>query len=356
MSKYHEREVRYGAGQPMGYYSSWATFAVTHHLLLQYICKRHNIVWSDAYVIIGDDIVIASELVANDYVVLIKALGVEISMRKSVEKRKAAEIAKRLFRDGIEYTPISITLLKSFSEEQKDVVFLQLIQEMQRKWGLGVHKDSVSTYLHSPASYLYEALNKKHKQTIARFLTSPIYGVAKEPLNESQILSLYQKKDKLLRLEDPWIGFNDLKLQTCDYNMLAEELIRGVEKLFELIMILDKAPPYEGQVREVKLERSVFTIPAHPARLALDRLNSVAIQAGRGLNDGTLSRRDVVDLGMDVEYLRNLFTKGTPYKVWRDQKERRFKAELTLVNRLYDQVMSNTIEPALPDGGDLWDM
>lgn len=66
------------------------------------------------YLVLGDDVVIASEEVANEYSIIIKGLGVSISLPKRVisdEKFSRCEFASRLFLNGKEYSPLPIGLV-----------------------------------------------------------------------------------------------------------------------------------------------------------------------------------------------------------------------------------------------------
>lgn len=92
-SKYGPSEtLRYSVGQPMGALSSWGMLALTHHLIVQLAARLSNrthikngsIAWFDAYELLGDDIVIFDKLVADRYLSLMKDLGVEINLSKSV--------------------------------------------------------------------------------------------------------------------------------------------------------------------------------------------------------------------------------------------------------------------------------
>jgi len=57
--------------------------------------------------LLGDDIVIADEAVANSYLAVMTDLGVEINLSKSLESRKGVfEFAKRLVSPEAEYSPI----------------------------------------------------------------------------------------------------------------------------------------------------------------------------------------------------------------------------------------------------------
>lgn len=56
--EYDNKRVRYATGQPMGLYSSWATFALTHHVLIGYAAFRKGIKSFFKYAVLGDDVVI----------------------------------------------------------------------------------------------------------------------------------------------------------------------------------------------------------------------------------------------------------------------------------------------------------
>lgn len=93
--------VRYNAGQPMGAYTSWAVFALTHHLLVQFAAYQagHGLKWFTLYALLGDDVVIAERSVAEKYLLLLQAIGVEVGLAKSlISERGVFEFAKRTFR------------------------------------------------------------------------------------------------------------------------------------------------------------------------------------------------------------------------------------------------------------------
>lgn len=101
------RSVEYATGQPMGAYSSWAMLALTHHAIVQWAALRAGVVtlgskWFLDYALLGDDIVIADSRVAKEYEDLMKLLGVEIGLHKSLISVRglALEFAKRFFHNG----------------------------------------------------------------------------------------------------------------------------------------------------------------------------------------------------------------------------------------------------------------
>jgi len=100
----------------MGALSSFASFDLTHHVLVQVAAREagYTGLFED-YVMIGDDIAIFSTKVALKYRALMESLGVAINLSKSLVGAKglkpAGEIAKRLFVDGTELSTIPVKLL-----------------------------------------------------------------------------------------------------------------------------------------------------------------------------------------------------------------------------------------------------
>lgn len=103
-----KESYRYAVGQPMGALSSWGMLALTHHVIVQVSANRvgFNKTFTD-YAILGDDVVIANELVAKAYHSLVTSwLGVDINLSKSLVSTHTFEFAKRLISFKGEYTPV----------------------------------------------------------------------------------------------------------------------------------------------------------------------------------------------------------------------------------------------------------
>jgi len=113
-----DRSVSFCAGQPLGYYSSWSLFALTHHLLVMLAADAiHPGSRFTKYALLGDAIIICDERVAPRYRDLLSRLGVSISVQKSlISHRGAGEFAKRFrvnnMRDDI--SPVSVKALLNF--------------------------------------------------------------------------------------------------------------------------------------------------------------------------------------------------------------------------------------------------
>lgn len=68
----------------------------------------------EEYLVLGDDVVIASEAVANEYIRLLRRMGVDISLPKRVisnDNFSRCEFASRLFSKGVEYSPLPLGLI-----------------------------------------------------------------------------------------------------------------------------------------------------------------------------------------------------------------------------------------------------
>jgi len=112
VKKEYPKTIRYEVGQPMGALSSWGMLAITHHYIVQYsawvsgVCPKYELF--DQYAILGDDFVIWNKTVAQKYLKIMKRLGLEINLAKSIVSPhgKALEFAKRTFVNGLDVSPI----------------------------------------------------------------------------------------------------------------------------------------------------------------------------------------------------------------------------------------------------------
>jgi len=98
--------IKYSVGQPMGAYSSWPTFAVTHGLLLSYVAELMD--EPENFKILGDDVVIYNDTIATKYKKILKVLDVPISESKTMDSTSTFEFAKRWFYQGSEISPFPL--------------------------------------------------------------------------------------------------------------------------------------------------------------------------------------------------------------------------------------------------------
>lgn len=132
-SRLKARVYRFTRGQPLGYYSSWPVFALTHHVLVWLAAYR---VYPGKrfydYALLGDDIVIADKEVALAYKDIMNDAMAVISYDKSlVSHSGACEFAKRFYanyhqRDWVDLSPVSLACIRLCSGFVSSFVFKQL--------------------------------------------------------------------------------------------------------------------------------------------------------------------------------------------------------------------------------------
>lgn len=101
---YNNKSYYWKVGQPLGAFSSWAIFALTHHFVVQYCHFKayKSTKWFNEYSLLGDDIVIWNVSVADEYQRFMEDIGVEINHSKSfVNLVNSGEFAKRHFFNGL---------------------------------------------------------------------------------------------------------------------------------------------------------------------------------------------------------------------------------------------------------------
>jgi len=127
--------LSYTVGNPMGFYSSWSSFALAHHFMMFIACQRINMPWKDApYLMLGDDVLICDKDLALAYhKIMVEELDIKISEPKSFISPHFFEFAKRLFWKGVEVSPFPISSLR---ESLKSLTaFVSLILESEtRGW------------------------------------------------------------------------------------------------------------------------------------------------------------------------------------------------------------------------------
>jgi len=111
--KYHG-SFHYAVGQPMGALSSWAMLALTHHFIVQcsaWLSKTTPVgVWYTNYALLGDDLVVGDSAVKAKYLEILKSLGMEVNVHKSIisETGRCMEFAKRTIYLGTDVSPIPL--------------------------------------------------------------------------------------------------------------------------------------------------------------------------------------------------------------------------------------------------------
>nr|BCY26967.1 RNA dependent RNA polymerase [Nigrospora sphaerica mitovirus 2] len=131
--KFKGEYLNYAVGNPMGFYSSWASFALTHHYVVYYCCRLCGVEWRTLpYCLLGDDIVIGNKQVAEMYLTVIRSLGVEVSEAKTHSSKTTLEFAKRWIHKGDEITPFPISALRQ-STKRSYLLATLLVTEIEKK-------------------------------------------------------------------------------------------------------------------------------------------------------------------------------------------------------------------------------
>lgn len=101
--------IKYRRGQPMGALSSWASMALVHHSIVQFAAYRVSLFPFWKYRVLGDDVVIAGRQVSESYLEVCHALGIPISLPKSLESEKGFfDFASQIMGPADNYSPISL--------------------------------------------------------------------------------------------------------------------------------------------------------------------------------------------------------------------------------------------------------
>jgi hypothetical protein len=123
-------KVSYGVGNPMGAYSSFASFALANHYVIYYCCRKLGKNWKSLrYCVLGDDVVIRDKAVGELYISTMQSLGVEISGVKTHKSKHFVEFAKRMIYKGQEISPYPISSIKE--TKKRYYLLLNTIMEIE---------------------------------------------------------------------------------------------------------------------------------------------------------------------------------------------------------------------------------
>jgi hypothetical protein len=153
----------------MGLLSSWAAAAVTHHITVEACALKVGISSFKDYCLIGDDVTIFNSKVAEEYKKFLNTLSTKISESKSLHstgKPSSAEIAKRIFKDGIELSPIPPDAFESAIKDY--LLFPNLVKLALER---GIELEQLDTPVHSIAESIYK---RKYSERLRIILSNPL--------------------------------------------------------------------------------------------------------------------------------------------------------------------------------------
>lgn len=219
ISKYG-KSIKYTVGQPMGALSSWAMLALTHHYIVNMAAweagHSKRTLFLD-YAVLGDDIVIWDPKVASFYQSIMKSLGVELGLAKSVISPDGLglEFAKKTILKGVDVSPFP---LKEARASHRNVA---AILEIQRKYNLS--DLSIIRWL----GYGYKVSPSKLSSTSMR-----IFSLLKEvPQNARDLFRIFL-------VTNPYLKDNVLKQDVLFgklVNFVDRELSSAIRRISKLI-------------------------------------------------------------------------------------------------------------------------
>lgn len=233
-------QLRYAVGQPMGMLSSWAAMAITHHAIINYSKKDKSF-----YAVIGDDMAIASKIGAVEYENITETLGMDISYDKSIksdQQNNLGEIAKRLFVNGGEISPIPPDIL--IKSTGNLVGFMEFIRVFSERF----HHSDPGGFSDSEFRVILEQLfhNSKFKDDYDAhvLLTCPVLG-------EFPILPSFPP---LSGMRNPWRTDLPVKRLLMDLERFLLETAN--RKVNEKVMKIDPTFNPNSFVESGKLRKS----------------------------------------------------------------------------------------------------
>jgi hypothetical protein len=277
--------VRYGAGQPMGFYSSWASFTLAHHALIQYLAFKEGFKSFDEYQVLGDDVVIWEERVANSYKRAMSGLGVSINLSKSLiseQSHTRIEFAKRLFYNGEEITPIGYKLLKVVGKSLFRLPIL--LQELQQK-GWKLNGEDLDLCPGSPNQKGYELLFLLSKSPLGRWLNMP---------PEIELTTMPPIKGGH-NCAETWSTIRNRFLRIRG-KQLEKRALDLLDDTGSLIPVLKKYLPEGGLFEETILNSLQGSQPAHPAPYVLQLTEDKIYEVMRKISNMRETRVDLTEL------------------------------------------------------------
>jgi hypothetical protein len=205
---YKGKTYKWSVGQPLGALSSWPMFAVTHHVVVRYCAQKLGV--NPEYYILGDDIVINGDSLAESYKKLIHLLGVRISASKSV-RGNSAEFAKRLFYQGTEVSAAPVQMLQALNRDSSLIksTCQHLVQRSCHKVGVTL----VNQFVRQVSE-----INRVSYDKLSILARSPV------PLTGSMIDPIMYGSPLNRELDTPWGQINCLTPSQVQIIYLSEAL------------------------------------------------------------------------------------------------------------------------------------
>lgn len=292
--------LRWARGQPLGALSSWAMFALTHHLFIKFCAGRHDF---QDYRVLGDDVMIFDKKVADEYLRLMNEIGVVVNLTKSFVSHGPVvfgEFAKRVFLGPNEVTGLPLKLIL---EARRSIYSIpEFLGFLSRRWDINLSDSTIV-----PETFQY--LTSKGLFLLNLIWTSRSFqGTTQIPLTvpESSPWRVYSEKmDLRSRFVDFAVEAFQIKLTKAmrqfstyfplpdSYEVVPHIPLKGTSKWIADVESLRGRPVVDRIFRS-------FHLGNHPLRMCLDSLRLLLRRSGRretSVNDLTdLEVRFVPDL------------------------------------------------------------
>jgi hypothetical protein len=241
--------LKYSVGQPMGAYSSWAAFTLTHHLVVHWCAHLCGYDKFTDYILLGDDIVIKNDKVALMYKKWMNHLGVDLSDSKTHVSKDTYEFAKRWIYKGREITGLPLNgIINNINNPFIVMVTLYDFYKVKGNF-LSSFKN-----LNQIVSSLYKGLNKKlsTKYDNSRFrLKMKVFHKSLDfAFGYSTIDSLREMLALNISNESFVIPGNDLIHQVFD-DVISQGLCGTVEKSMKELALLGQKLIYNCEVIDI---------------------------------------------------------------------------------------------------------
>lgn len=331
----HKRSVSFEVGQPMGIYSSWPVFSLTHHVLVRYCAWRCSLdpFTFNLYMVLGDDVTIFHKKVSKYYYwMLTVVLGVKVSEFKSiVSTRKSgliAEFAKRNFANGYEVSPITPSMLVA-ARSSDPTLIRDIIERVLNRWSVKVNSQSVWI------TELFKRILYTGRRTATmRWFTSP-------PVFPEWI----QMDDKFRKLRDDIWLFNSwkylyidpfLKAKRRHYDRLIKSLSVKLDRLGDPLPKLYGLPKIANIFHNITIYSGDYTaLGDHPLTATIRELKSRV-----GDNSKQLTFDEVHKLLVTIIFLRQcLSMKVTPRGNFYQKVNKRRVLEGYRLHKVVDEVL-----------------
>jgi hypothetical protein len=271
-------------------------------------------------VIIGDDIVISNEAVANSYITLLKDLGVPYSRDKTIspynvkgDNPSVAEFAKRLFRNGLEYSPLTSSLVYQVFKYKDWGTRLSLMSELENKWGRGCWVTSPKLLFQPPANRLWLLLPKRRQSSLSIRLRGQAIAASNMSSGVSSQPALERGKvafTDVVEVDNPFAGVSPLDFLTH----LGERVARHLQEYTNALTEIKALVKTWGGTGGSAVTRNFLCGPGSPYDAVVNRIEETIKVVYRAIANGDLNLQMVMDLGIDLGFTKELACRGMSWK------------------------------------------